>query len=143
MVQREANKCWFYALVLSIFLGLREIMYMALFQRATDVTEQAKGTTDGSNSEATKPEATKSEATESESTKSEAEPTRSPAKSAREVDNHIYTQLIIDSCDLFIPGAAVGWLPMGLVFVGTASTVSSLLAGRQIWDRVQQRAPRP
>lgn len=57
--------------------------------------------------------------------------------------HRIWTQLAIDCNDLVIPGSAVGWISAGPIFVGTCSTISTALAGRQIWDRVQQRAQQP
>ncbi|EME78474.1 uncharacterized protein MYCFIDRAFT_36825 [Pseudocercospora fijiensis CIRAD86] len=111
-VQREANKAWFYALVLSIILGLWQIA-----SRILSATAKAP-------------------------TQIDETPEQKPAVVTPAIDSRVYTQLIIDCCDLFIPGSAVGWIPVGLVFVGSASTVSSLLAGRQIWNRLvlQQRA---
>lgn len=49
-----------------------------------------------------------------------------------------HQQLIIDFADLVIPGAAVGWIPVGPIVVGMASTVSTVLTGRQIWKRVMR-----
>ena len=50
----------------------------------------------------------------------------------------LYTSLLIDSCDILIPGSAVGWLPASSVTVGVASSISSVIVGRQIWRRVQR-----
>ena len=50
------------------------------------------------------------------------------------------TQLVIDFSDLIVPGAAVGWIPAGPIAVGVASTISTFITGRQIWNRVQQAA---
>lgn len=49
-----------------------------------------------------------------------------------------HQQLIIDFADSVIPGAAVGWIPVGPIVVGMASTVSTVLTGRQIWKRVMR-----
>lgn len=46
-------------------------------------------------------------------------------------------KLIIDMCDIFIPGAATGWIVVSSASVGMASVVSSVLAGMDIWERVQ------
>ncbi|KAI4717876.1 hypothetical protein E4T48_05903 [Aureobasidium sp. EXF-10727] len=58
----------------------------------------------------------------------------SPAKTA------LYTALICDICDITIPGSAVGWIPVSSVTVGVASSISSVLVGRDIWERVQKEA---
>lgn len=52
----------------------------------------------------------------------------------------LYTNLIIDCCDILIPGSAVNWIPVSLVTVGVASSISSLIVGKQIWERVQMEA---
>jgi len=52
----------------------------------------------------------------------------------------LYTPLIIDCCDLLIPGSAVGWIPVSSVTVGVASSISSIIVGQQIWVRVQKQA---
>ncbi|CAD0087604.1 unnamed protein product, partial [Aureobasidium vineae] len=58
----------------------------------------------------------------------------SPAKTA------LYTTLICDVCDITIPGSAVGWIPVSSVTVAIASSISSILVGKDIWERVQQEA---
>ncbi|KAG9944959.1 hypothetical protein KCU85_g7605, partial [Aureobasidium melanogenum] len=52
----------------------------------------------------------------------------------------LYTNLIIDCCDILIPGSAVNWIPVSSVTVGVASSISSLIVGKQIWERVQTEA---
>lgn len=48
----------------------------------------------------------------------------------------LYKQLVIDGCDLLVPGSAVGWIRADPVTVGVASCVSTVLAGHNIWVRV-------
>jgi hypothetical protein len=52
----------------------------------------------------------------------------------------LYTSLVIDCCDILIPGSAVGWIPVSSVTVGIASSISSIIVGQQIWQRVQKTA---
>lgn len=52
----------------------------------------------------------------------------------------LYTNIIIDCCDILIPGSAVNWIPVSSVTVGIASSISSLIVGKQIWERVQMEA---
>ncbi|KAG9823101.1 hypothetical protein KCU98_g16768, partial [Aureobasidium melanogenum] len=52
----------------------------------------------------------------------------------------LYTNLVIDCCDILIPGSAVNWIPVSSVAVGVASSISSLIVGKQIWERVQTEA---
>ncbi|KEQ78863.1 hypothetical protein M438DRAFT_369928 [Aureobasidium pullulans EXF-150] len=50
------------------------------------------------------------------------------------------SDLVLDCCDILIPGSAVGWIPVDSVTVGIASSISSIIAGQQIWARVQKEA---
>ncbi|KAI5235418.1 hypothetical protein E4T43_09281, partial [Aureobasidium subglaciale] len=48
------------------------------------------------------------------------------------------TSLLLDAFDILIPGSAVGWISASSVTVGIASSISSVIAGKQIWNRVQK-----
>ncbi|KAI5194391.1 hypothetical protein E4T38_09605, partial [Aureobasidium subglaciale] len=50
------------------------------------------------------------------------------------------TSLLLDACDILIPGSAVGWISASSVTVGIASSISSVIAGKQIWNRVQKES---
>lgn len=50
------------------------------------------------------------------------------------------SSLVLDCCDILIPGSAVGWIAVDSVTVGIASCISSIIAGQQIWVRVQKEA---
>ncbi|GAB7340235.1 hypothetical protein MBLNU457_6700t1 [Dothideomycetes sp. NU457] len=49
----------------------------------------------------------------------------------------LYLDLVVDVLDLVIPGSAVGFIALDKVTVGIAMAVSSLIAGKRMWDRVQ------
>lgn len=51
----------------------------------------------------------------------------------------IYKQLLIDGCDILIPGSSAGWIKAGPRAVGIASVVSSLVAAHGIWMRGDRR----
>lgn len=122
-VQMEANRCWFFALVTSIALSLHEI----LLSQTASSRASANGVADEkSNGHAEQREASNPATTK----KGQSPPSAGLTK--------IYSQLVIDSCDILIPGAAVGWIPVGPLVVGIASSISTTLAGSQIWQRVQQ-----
>ncbi|KAK4494712.1 hypothetical protein PRZ48_014068 [Zasmidium cellare] len=118
-VQMEANRCWFFALVASILVsGYEVLLFWAQASGNGVVDEQTNGYA--------KAKGSKAAATEGKTT--------SPGL------GKVYQQLVIDGCDIFIPGAAVGWIPVGPLVVGIASTISTTVAGAQIWQRVQQKA---
>lgn len=128
MVQREANKSWFYALLFSILVSLYELLILQI-PKPIKSEKQASAEGNGSTSKGEVKE--KSTAPSSVSSLSDRE------------RNRIWAQLAIDCNDLIIPGSAVGWISAGPIFVGTCSTISTVLAGRQIWNRVQERAQQP
>jgi hypothetical protein len=51
-----------------------------------------------------------------------------------------YTNLVVDCCDILIPGSAVNWIPVSSVTVGIASSISSIIIGQGIWSRVQKQS---
>ncbi|KAJ9609748.1 hypothetical protein H2200_006076 [Cladophialophora chaetospira] len=124
--QIESLKLWFYALSVSVFLDLYEIFFVyseqpgsttSLFKHLTDEKKSASK----SNGEKTSEEV----ASKPDSTSLQAAKLRS-----------LYRQLVIDSCDVIIPGAAVGWLSLDPVTVGIAGTISALVGGSDAWARV-------
>lgn len=52
----------------------------------------------------------------------------------------LYRQILIDGCDLFVPGAAVGWIPVETLSVGVFMSVSSVLAMGSMWPKVQAQS---
>lgn len=102
VVFNEANKFWFYSIILSGILGvvqLWELGNMPVKSRKESVTKLQKDW--------------------------------------RQRRGKITKRFVIDGCDLFIPGSATGWIAVSSAHVGMASAVSSVLAGMDIWDRVQ------
>jgi hypothetical protein len=49
----------------------------------------------------------------------------------------VWKSLVTDGCDIFIPGFITGWYVCSARTVGVLSVVSSVLAGVDIWERVQ------
>ena len=50
-------------------------------------------------------------------------------------------KIIVDGCDLLIPGSFLGWIGVGNVTVGMAMVLSTVLSGRDLWTRAQARTP--
>lgn len=42
-------------------------------------------------------------------------------------------RVLVDGCDLLIPGAFLGWFGLGDDAVGVAMVVSTVVSGRDIW----------
>ena len=53
----------------------------------------------------------------------------------------IYIQLVIDCADVLIPAASLQWLAVEDVYVGLAGSLTSIIAGRDVWAKVQARPP--
>lgn len=114
-VQQEANKCWLYSILASIALSLYQLLQLVLH---SPVQEKVK--------EKTKPG-------ENENPSSATVAMRSSSGGT----SKIYVQIVIDCCDVLIPIAALNWASLDAFIVGTAGSISSILAGQQIWRRVQ------
>jgi hypothetical protein len=52
----------------------------------------------------------------------------------------IMKTIVIDGCDLLIPGFVTGWLDTSSAMVGFAGILSTLLASGDVWKRVQKAA---
>ena len=113
-VFNEAMKFWFYSISCSIALGVVQLVH-----HLSPV-----------------------ESEEEEGGKKKEGKGDDMAESKRKKDKHggimvILKKLVIDGCDLFIPGSVTGWLALSSANVGMLSVVSSILAGTDIWVRVQ------
>ncbi|KAL3444674.1 peroxisomal biogenesis factor 11 [Aspergillus insuetus] len=104
----EANKFWFYALILSIARATWELLFT---------------------SSASSPSPSKSE---KDKGKGKAPVTAGRTKSA------LVKKIVIDTCDLTLPGSFIGWVPVTGLQIGVAMVVSTLLAGHGVWV-AQQR----
>ncbi|KAL5355812.1 peroxisomal biogenesis factor 11 [Aspergillus floccosus] len=104
----EANKFWFYSICLSLTRAIWELLFLG----ATAQSQQSR--TD-------------------EKEKSEKAPT-SPTTSS----TAILKRMIVDACDLTLPGSFLGWTPVGDLGVGVAMVISTIVASQDIWAKAQQ-----
>ncbi|KAL5358770.1 peroxisomal biogenesis factor 11 [Aspergillus floccosus] len=105
----EAYKFWFYALSLSIVSSLWRLVFSAE-QPAT--TKQSKG------EKATKAAAEK-------------------ALAVKGQRNALVKRIVVDGCDLLIPGTFVGWIEASDLTVAMAMVASTLVSGRDVWVNAQ------
>ncbi|KAE9973597.1 hypothetical protein EG327_009023 [Venturia inaequalis] len=103
----ESQKFWFYAIVTSLLSSFHQLLF------APAPIQPATPTT----------------VTEKSSEKA------SPDSGRNNTD--VYRQILIDGCDLFVPGAAVGWIPIESLSVGLFMSVSSVLAMGSMWPKIQ------
>lgn len=108
-LQTEANKFWFYGLSLSV-LGSAWVLF-------SGVTGIGNG---GANKASSKSKG---------SSKSNSIRTKRWSSTAMK-------RIVVDACDLLIPGALLGWTGVGREVVGVGMVVSTLISGRDIWRGV-------
>lgn len=121
-VLQESLKFWFYALSASILLSIYDLcMIWTANEPVPEIKQngQAVGKKDSNGSHKTTPVSSK------------------PSSAASVGTASIYKKLLIDCCDLLIPGAATGWIITGPVTIGVTGCISSLVSMEDIWKRVQ------
>ncbi|EXJ86130.1 hypothetical protein A1O1_06500 [Capronia coronata CBS 617.96] len=123
-LQIEALKFWFYALAVSVVLGIYDLSLLASSSVSTRERKDDSPTTRTPNDEK-KP-----------TTQSTNPPSSEVQTSAKR--RAVCKQIVIDGCDLLIPGAVVGWVPLDPVTVGMAGSISALLGASDVWARVNR-----
>lgn len=110
-VQREADKYWLYAIAASILVSVHQLLL-------TNNPQQAQSNFTGDEKDPSAGASSNREATAVAKTLS---------------------QLAIDCADIVIPAVGLGWVPLDEVYVGAAGTISTLIAGYELWIGVQSR----
>ena len=116
-VQNEANKCWLYSILASILLSSYRLLQLRF---TTPVAEGGKVGT---------PQVKEEE-------KKDALPVQNANSDAY---SRLLLQLTIDCADVIIPAVAIGWVSLDQLYVGVGGTVSSAVAGQQLWLKVQSK----
>ncbi|KAG9228174.1 peroxisomal biogenesis factor 11 [Amylocarpus encephaloides] len=111
----EGQKFWFYAIFHGVVIGLLELLMV----NSTPIAVPTK---------------TKESSKTEEDEKNELEQKSQIQRNRR---LKVMKQLVVDGCDLFVPGPSTGWLVVSSTKVGVLMTVSSVVAGTDIWERVQ------
>ncbi|RJE24116.1 PEX11 domain protein [Aspergillus sclerotialis] len=115
----ESNKFWFYGICLSILSAVVELLF--LFSRpATTVTKKrANG------------------AKENGSTKeNESSETIQAQKQSQKI-MPLLKGIVVDGCDLLLPGTFLGWIQADELSVSAAMVVSTIVASGAIWEAAQ------
>lgn len=107
----EANKFWFYALFLGAIIGILQLASLSPPLSSAPLEDE--------------------KLEEERKTK-----LVGWEKQYREKRNRIMRQLAVDSCDLFIPSGVVGWYIVSCNNLCMIMLTSTVLAGVDIWDRV-------
>lgn len=108
----EANKFWFYALFLGAVIGILQLA--SLSPPSLIPSEDEKQT-----------EEKKTQLIVLE-------------KACQVKRTRIMRQLVVDTCDLFIPGGVLGWYVVSCNNLCIFMLTSTVLAGVDIWDRVNR-----
>lgn len=109
---REANKFWFYAICFSI---AETIIYALglVVPPEKEVLEKDKA-----------------------SGKGKMWKRKLPVK--RTSGREIVKKLVLDGCDLLVPGHHTGWIKTNSAIVGEASVMSTILTAAEVWRRVNE-----
>jgi len=114
----EAHKLWFYSLSLSLISAVWSLFSTKSHgKKKTDVAEKKPGN-GNSNSK------------EKDEKKAKADAVPEKAGSAY---GPVMKRIVIDGCDLLIPGSFVGWVNAGPVVIGMAMVVSTVLTAQDVW----------
>lgn len=108
----EANKFWFYAICISIARTVGQLLFSSA---AEAKTHKGQSDTDEKKRESEKP--------------APSQPVPSTV--------FLLKRLVVDSCDLTLPGSFLGWIPLGNFGVGIAMVVSSALFWPDLWVKMQ------
>lgn len=140
----HAHRFWFYALFLSVVRGVWGLLVPVVSssgsgsQSDTDkkeVSEKPKSKTVTTGTEnGNKKSSSQSKSPPPSSTTDKTGKTPSPTP----WPSPLAKRLIVDGCDLFIPGSYLGWVPVGSLEVGVVTVVSTLIAMGDIWVDVQR-----
>jgi len=112
----EAMKFWFYSLSLGIIMGFVQLYHLY----TTPLVASGK-----------------KEESDEKSKENEKVTQLTEITDRKEQRSKIMKKIVIDGCDLFIPGAITGWMVLSTANVGLLSVVSTVLAATDIWIRVQ------
>lgn len=114
----ECHKWWFFGIALSIIGSTVDIFF--------PVSEPTPTSSSSSSSSAAKKSAT--------GEKEKKQPQQSQIRDL----TPLVKRLIVDSCDLVIPGSVLGWIPASGTQVGIVMIVSTLVASGDIWAQANK-----
>ncbi|KAE8146848.1 hypothetical protein BDV25DRAFT_143300 [Aspergillus avenaceus] len=110
----EAYKFWFYALGLSVFGAIWCLLF------SSSQLEFSKG--------ATAPKK------QDEKQKGKRDPSKDDSAYQAQ-RTALWKRVVVDSCDLMIPGTFLGWLRIGDLGAGLGMVVSTVVSGGEVWKR--------
>ncbi|KAL4790969.1 peroxisomal biogenesis factor 11 [Aspergillus venezuelensis] len=114
----EANKFWFYALSLSIMRCFWELIFPTITTVPVKISEKDSSSGKGKSK-----------------SKGKGQPQTQQVTAPKWP---LIKRIIIDGCDLTLPGSFIGWVPASGLQIGIGMFVSTLLAGHEVWLRQQR-----
>ncbi|TID22361.1 hypothetical protein E2P81_ATG11463 [Venturia nashicola] len=120
-------KFWFYAIATSLLMTFYQLFF-------TSTSATCPASVIGEKNALTE----KTDISTTEKTSAKEKKTPNEARGRNNKD--LYRQILIDGCDLFVPGAAVGWIPIETLSVGIFMSISSVLAMGSMWPKIQAQA---
>lgn len=108
-IHTEAYKFWFYGLALSVMGGFWLLLSQMISIRTSTSQSKKKGE----------------------------KKTNTTDKSVS-VTGILVKRVLVDGCDLLIPGEFLGWTRIGNEMVGMAMVLSTVVGGREIWMKASE-----
>jgi len=135
----ESSKFWFYSLVFSLLGTGWQMLWICGRTEEMKPNASAESTKLGEKEpEAPSPGAKRS------SQDARDEPESGPEDEALAVERYhtLVKNLIIQGCDILIPGSLVGWIDASPLVVSTATVASTILVGIDRWTTVRKQNQR-
>lgn len=114
----EANKFWFYAISLSIFGAVVEIV-VSLFPGSKAQEGEGKATQQNGSAKENMDEISARQ-----------------SQKQRSIEP-LVKSVVVDGCDLLLPGTFLGWMEASEAMIGVTMVLSTLVSGGDVWDRAQ------
>ena len=115
-VMIESNKFWFYGICLSILSAVVELLF--LFSKPATVEEKSANGAKANGS-----------------VKERGSKVQAQKQSQTVIP--LLNSIVVDGCDLLLPGTFLGWIQADDLSVGAAMVVSTIVASGGIWEAAQ------
>ncbi|OGM51115.1 peroxin PEX11-1 [Aspergillus bombycis] len=112
----EAFKFWFYSLALSVLGAVWGLLFTSSSSASSKTTSNEKKKED-KNAEKTTPNTDNSQ-----------------SKAQRAA---LMKRIVVDGCDLLIPGVFVGWMQISDLVIGVTMVISTVVSGGDAWVKAQ------
>ncbi|KAB8208365.1 peroxisomal biogenesis factor 11 [Aspergillus parasiticus] len=112
----EAFKFWFYSLALSVFGAVWGLLFISPSSTSSKTSDNEK----------------KNENKNAKKTVSNSDDSQTKAQRTA-----LMKRIVVDGCDLLIPGVFVGWMQVSDLMIGVTMVISTVVSGGDAWVKAQ------